>query len=106
MPRVTPFYAVKCYPEPGVLRLLAALGTGFDCASKGEVEMMLNMGVHPSRIIFAHPCKRGVDIRFARVGVCVRAALFTYAPARGRFASIAALQPLNRHTSHLVSWVT
>lgn len=66
MPRVTPFYAVKCYPEPGILRLLNALGTGFDCASKGEVEMMLRMGVHPSRIIFAHPCKRGADFRFAK----------------------------------------
>lgn len=29
--------------------------------------MMLKMGVHPSRIIFAHPCKRGTDIRFAKV---------------------------------------
>ncbi len=67
MPRVTPFYAVKCYPEPGILKLLNALGTGFDCASKGEVEMMLKMGVHPSRIIFAHPCKRGADFRFAKV---------------------------------------
>jgi len=66
MPRVIPFYAVKCNPEPGILRLLNALGTGFDCASKGEVEMMLKMGVHPSRIIFAHPCKRGTDIRFAK----------------------------------------
>lgn len=66
MPRVTPFYAVKCYPEPGILKLLNALGTGFDCASKGEVEMMLKMGVHPSRIIFAHPCKRGADFRYAK----------------------------------------
>jgi ornithine decarboxylase len=66
MPRVMPFYAVKCFPDAGLLRLLAALGTGFDCASKGEVEMVLKLGVHPSRIIFAHPCKRGVDIRYAR----------------------------------------
>lgn len=44
MPRVMPFYAVKCYPEPGLLKLLIALGTGFDCASKGECEMMLKMG--------------------------------------------------------------
>jgi ornithine decarboxylase len=66
MPRITPFYAVKCYPEPGILKLLNALGTGFDCASKGEVELMLNMGVHPSRIVFAHPCKRASDIRYAK----------------------------------------
>lgn len=66
MPRVTPFYAVKCNPEPGMLKLLIALGAGFDCASMGELNMMLKMGVHPSKIIFAHPCKRPVDIRFAR----------------------------------------
>lgn len=66
MPRVLPFYAVKCHPEPAVLRLLIAMGAGFDCASKGELQMMLDMGVHPSRIIFAHPCKRACDIRFAR----------------------------------------
>lgn len=34
MPRVQPFYAVKCNPSPIVLELLSALGIGFDCASK------------------------------------------------------------------------
>ncbi|MEW5298294.1 MAG: hypothetical protein WDW36_001434 [Sanguina aurantia] len=66
MPRVTPFYAVKCYPDVGMLRLMAAMDMGFDCASAGEVETVLSLGVHPSRIIFAHPCKRPCDIRYAR----------------------------------------
>ncbi|KAG2490269.1 hypothetical protein HYH03_011224 [Edaphochlamys debaryana] len=66
MPRVLPYYAVKCYPEPAILKLLIALGAGFDCASKGELDMMLRMGVSQSRIIFAHPCKRGADFRYAR----------------------------------------
>lgn len=65
MPRVTPHYAVKCNPEPAVLRLLAAMGAGFDCASKGELEAVLDLGVPQSRIIFAHPCKRSVDIKYA-----------------------------------------
>lgn len=34
LPRVEPFYAVKCNHNPAVLEILAALGTGFDCASK------------------------------------------------------------------------
>lgn len=34
MPRVKPFYAVKCNSSPIVLELLASLGIGFDCASK------------------------------------------------------------------------
>jgi hypothetical protein len=36
MPRVLPFYAVKCNPEPAILKLLFSLGAGFDCASQGE----------------------------------------------------------------------
>ena len=34
LPRVEPFYAVKCNPDPMVIRALKVLGTGFDCASK------------------------------------------------------------------------
>ena len=34
LPNVTPFYAVKCNTDLVLLKLLAALGTGFDCASK------------------------------------------------------------------------
>ncbi|KAL4666831.1 hypothetical protein H8959_005520 [Pygathrix nigripes] len=34
LPQVSPFYAVKCNSSPWVLRVLAALGTGFDCASQ------------------------------------------------------------------------
>ena len=34
MPRITPFYAVKCNDSQTVVMTLAALGAGFDCASK------------------------------------------------------------------------
>ncbi|KAI0281309.1 pyridoxal-dependent decarboxylase [Russula brevipes] len=44
-------------PDPYVLRLLAALGTGFDCASNGEIVQVLRLGVGSERIIFANPCK-------------------------------------------------
>ncbi|MCJ1462928.1 hypothetical protein MMC07_001532 [Pseudocyphellaria aurata] len=64
--RVTPYYAVKCNPDPGVLRLLAALGIGFDCASKNEIEQILKLGVDPSKIIYANPCKTKSYIRYAR----------------------------------------
>jgi len=37
MPRVHPYYAVKCNPDVGVLATLAALGAGFDCASEAEI---------------------------------------------------------------------
>ncbi|KAK8191389.1 ornithine decarboxylase [Phyllosticta capitalensis] len=64
--RVTPFFAVKCNPNPVVLRLLAALGTGFDCASVTEIRTILSMGVDPSRIVFANPCKIMSAIKYAR----------------------------------------
>lgn len=57
--------AVKCNPDPQVLRLLAELGTGFDCASKAEIEMVLKMDIDPSRIIYAQPCKTNSYVRFA-----------------------------------------
>ena len=34
LPQVQPFYAVKCNEDPALVKTLAALGTGFDCASK------------------------------------------------------------------------
>ncbi|PWN37512.1 uncharacterized protein FA14DRAFT_119721 [Meira miltonrushii] len=65
LPRVVPFYAVKCNPDPYILRLLASLGTGFDCASNGEIQSVLQMGIHPDRIIYANPCKAASFVRNA-----------------------------------------
>ncbi|KAI4594931.1 Ornithine decarboxylase [Pestalotiopsis sp. 9143b] len=64
LPRVKPFYAVKCNPDPQVIKLLAGLGTGFDCASKSEIEQVLDLGVDPSRIIYAQPCKTNSYVRY------------------------------------------
>ncbi|ODA79148.1 hypothetical protein RJ55_04740 [Drechmeria coniospora] len=70
LPRVKPFYAVKCNPDRQILRLLAALGTGFDCASKTEIEQVLSMGTAPERIIYAQPCKTNSYVRYVKsVGV-------------------------------------
>lgn len=70
LPRVTPHYAVKCNPDPFVLSLLSKLGAGFDCASKAEIEQVLNIGVAPSRIIYAQPCKTKSYLKYtAKTGV-------------------------------------
>jgi len=71
LPEIQPFYAVKCNPDPYVIRLLAALGSGFDCASNGEISQVLSVGgVDPSRIIFANPCKAISFVRSAaKMGV-------------------------------------
>jgi ornithine decarboxylase len=65
MPRVKPFYAVKCNDNDIVIKVLAALGTGFDCASKGELSKVLNLGVSSDRIIFANPTKPASHIQTA-----------------------------------------
>ncbi|KAG9510081.1 Antizyme inhibitor 2 [Fragariocoptes setiger] len=70
MPRVKPFYAVKCNDNPEVLAFLASLGTGFDCASKVEIDTILGLGVKPDNIIYANPCKTKSFIKHAQhVGV-------------------------------------
>jgi ornithine decarboxylase len=59
------FAAVKCNPDENVLRLMAELGNGFDCASKAEIDQILELGVDPSQIIYAQPCKTKSYIRHA-----------------------------------------
>lgn len=66
LPDVQPFYAVKCNPSIGMLKTLESLGSSFDCASKGEIELVLGLGVDPSRIIYANPCKQISALKFAR----------------------------------------
>ncbi|KAG9467017.1 hypothetical protein GDO78_015771 [Eleutherodactylus coqui] len=65
LPRVKPFYAVKCNSSRGVVQVLAELGAGFDCASKTEMELVQNIGVKPENIIYANPCKQISQIKFA-----------------------------------------
>uniref|UniRef100_A0A1X7UHV9 Orn/DAP/Arg decarboxylase 2 N-terminal domain-containing protein n=1 Tax=Amphimedon queenslandica TaxID=400682 RepID=A0A1X7UHV9_AMPQE len=57
--------SVKCNEDPVLLSLLSHLGTGFDCASKGEISHLLEMGISPGDIIFAHPCKQISHIKYA-----------------------------------------
>lgn len=65
LPRVIPYYAVKCNDHDCVLKVLASLGVGFDCASKEELRKILAMGVDPSRVVFANPAKPASHIRYA-----------------------------------------
>ncbi|QKF93844.1 ornithine decaroboxylase [Fadolivirus algeromassiliense] len=65
LPRIKPFYAVKCNYDEIILRVLAKLGCGFDCASKNEIAKVIDL-VKPENIIFANPCKMSSMIKFAR----------------------------------------
>lgn len=63
LPNVHPFYAIKCNPDEGILRVLNSLGVNFDCASREEIALVLSLGVEPSRIIYANPCKMRSHLR-------------------------------------------
>ncbi|TRZ02660.1 hypothetical protein DNTS_024396 [Danionella cerebrum] len=65
LPRVAPYYAVKCNDSRAVVTTLAYLGTGFDCASKTEIQLVQSVGVDASRIIYANPCKQVSHIKCA-----------------------------------------
>lgn len=67
MPRIKPFYAVKCNPDPMIVKILALLGVNFDCASKNEITLALEATNNDgSRIIFANPAKADTHLRYAR----------------------------------------
>ncbi|MCQ8783664.1 ornithine/lysine decarboxylase [Mangrovibrevibacter kandeliae] len=59
------FYAVKANPAPEILRLLASLGSNFDCASVAEIEMALDAGATPDRISYGNTIKKERDVAAA-----------------------------------------
>jgi ornithine decarboxylase len=58
-------YAVKANPAPQIIRLLVKKGSGFDCASRGEIELCLSQGAKAANISFGNTIKRSADIAFA-----------------------------------------
>ncbi|ABD53718.1 type III PLP-dependent enzyme [Jannaschia sp. CCS1] len=68
-------YAVKANPAPEILARLVTMGSGFDAASKVEIQMCLDAGAAPSHISFGNTVKKPSDIAYAHsVGVDVFAA--------------------------------
>lgn len=64
-PRVQPYYAVKCNPDPVVIKTLALLGSNFDCASRQEIQLVRDLTKDlPQKpdIIYANPCKARAHI--------------------------------------------
>jgi ornithine decarboxylase len=51
------FYAVKANPDIEIITFLNKLGTGFEIASEGELELLTSIGVDQSRIISSNPVK-------------------------------------------------
>ncbi len=67
LPRIKPFYAIKCNPDQLLIKTLAMLGVNFDCASKNEIILALEATNNDaSRIIFANPAKADSHLKYAR----------------------------------------
>lgn len=73
LPGVTPYYALKCNPDPVLIAFLARLGVSFDCASRYEIDLvksaMCDAGhanEFKSRMIFANPFKMIPDLKYVR----------------------------------------
>lgn len=62
LPSITPYYAVKCNPDPKLIDLLRGSGFGFDCASQRELSLMNNQ----DSIVYANPCKSERDLEYAK----------------------------------------
>lgn len=70
LPGVDLHYALKPLPHAAVVSCLRDEGAYFDLATTGEVELVKQQGIAPSRCIHTHPIKRDSDIRDAlRYGV-------------------------------------
>ena len=75
LPMVEPFYAVKCNPDTAIIRLLAHMNCGFDCATMGEIDLVVNhlgedhslgpRGKTTHSIVYANPAKMDSHIQFA-----------------------------------------
>ena len=57
LPGVECFYAVKCNPAREVLEVLAAEGSSFEIASLGELELLEEIGVDASDVLYSNPVK-------------------------------------------------
>ena len=69
-PGVTLHYAVKCNPDPRVLRRLRDLGCRFEIASAAELALLRRLRVEPRDVLFSNPVKTLEHVRRAHtVGV-------------------------------------
>ena len=66
LPDITPYYAVKCNPDPRLIGWHKEGGGAFDCASAREIELVCGNKKADESILFANPCKTAQDIQVAR----------------------------------------
>jgi ornithine decarboxylase len=59
------YYALKANSDPKILNFLNELGCGFEAASAYEIEILLNLGVDPAKIVYGTSIKPAEHIDLA-----------------------------------------
>lgn len=102
LPGVKLYYAVKAHPHAHIIRTIDKLDGGFDVASAGETDLLLELKVFGRRTIHTHPIKKDEEIRTAlRYGVTTFVVDSTYelnklVPYRSRVGVLVRLSFRNR----------
>jgi len=66
LPWIQAFYAIKSNPIFPLLNDLSAKeNVGFDCASKTEIKIALELGTQPKDIVYSNPVKLESDLAWA-----------------------------------------
>jgi ornithine decarboxylase len=65
LPDARVYYAVKANPARPILERLVALGSAFDVASPGEIDLCLAAGVDPADISYGNTIKKRRDVAYA-----------------------------------------
>jgi ornithine decarboxylase len=68
LPGVSLYYAIKAFPNPEVIRVLAEQGCNFDVASEGEIDLLRPYQISGRKTIHTHPIKKGDHIKAALRG--------------------------------------
>jgi len=65
LPNVELYYAVKAHPNEAIIQTIDELDGGFDIASAGEMDLLLQQKVSGRRTVHTHPIKKDQEIRDA-----------------------------------------
>lgn len=72
LPGVKLFYALKSLSHPALIKRLKSLGSNFDLATIGEVELVESLGITGDQCIHTHPIKKDKEIKRALQFGCNR----------------------------------
>ena len=72
LPGVKLFYALKALSHPELIKRLKSLGSSFDLATIGEVELVESLGIKGDQCIHTHPIKKDKEIKRALEFGCTR----------------------------------